>query len=214
MRGAILKYLAAHFVRSLRRRTGIPAKRALDLELAKEISTICHHMSWVDYFLDRERMLLDSLLELHVGESSNYLLAEARGLSSLGFGFIEFNARGLARRYHLEAAAVAQRTNNPSAIAFAWLGMGVLDFHEGWWDEGESLLGKSATAYRDAGDIHGWGAAALMLSFVTYFRGKLTFRGRSVGGDGARGTGCGRSAGCKLGIDEPRLSGSGSRPTK
>ena len=175
VRGAILKYLAAHFVRRLCSRAGIPAKRALDLELAKEISTICHHMSWVDYFFDRERMLLDSLLELHVGERSNYLLAEARGLSSLGFGFIEFNARGLARRYHLEAAAVAQRTNNPSAIAFAWLGMGFLDFHEGSWDEAESLLGKSATAYRDAGDIHGWGAAALMLSFVAYFRGKLTF---------------------------------------
>ena len=174
VRGAILKYLAAHFVRCLCSRAGIPAKRALDLELAKEISTICHHMSWVDYFFDRERMLLDSLLELHVGERSNYLLAEARGLSSLGFGFIEFNARGLARRYQSEAAAVAQRTNNPSAIAFAWLALGFLDFHDAWWDEGESVLGKAAAAYGEAGDIHGWGAAALMLSFVAYFRGKLT----------------------------------------
>ena len=173
VRRAILKYLGAHFVRRLRRRLGVPVKRDMDTVLAKEISTICYFMSWADYFLNRERMLLDSLLELHVGECSDYAVAEARGLSSVGFGFMMFNARSLARTYHTEASSVAQRTDNPFAIAFAWFTMGFLDFYEGSWDECESLLGRAATAYREAGDIHGWGGATVMLSFFVNFRGNL-----------------------------------------
>jgi class 3 adenylate cyclase/tetratricopeptide (TPR) repeat protein len=173
VRRAILKNLAAHLIRRLRRRAGVPIERDMDPDVAKEISAVCHHMSWVDYFFDQERMLLDSLLELHVGEHSHYALAEARGLSSLGFGFTEFNARRLARMYHAQAGAVAQQSNNPSAIAFAWLALGFLDFYDGRWEEGESVLGKAAAAYRQAGDIHGWGGATLILSFVAYFRGKL-----------------------------------------
>jgi class 3 adenylate cyclase/tetratricopeptide (TPR) repeat protein len=174
VRRAIMKYLVAHFLRRLRGCAGIPTKRDMDREIAKEISAICHHMSWMDYFFDQERMFLDSLLELHVGERSHYPLAEARGLSSLGFGFAEFNVRRLARMYHIKAGAVAQETNNPSAVAFAWLALGFLDFYDGRWDDGEVVLGKAAAAYREAGDIHGWGGATLILSFVTYFRGRLT----------------------------------------
>ena len=214
VRRAILKYLAAHFVRRLRRRAGIPIERDMDPELAKEISAVCHHMSWVDYFFDEERMVLDSLLELHVGEHSHYSLAEARGLSSLGFGFMEFNARRLARSYHTEASAVAQRTNNPSAIAFAWLALGFLDFYDGLWDEGESVLGQAAGAYREAGDIHGWGGATLMLSFVAYFRGQAHACGQSDCRARARGAGCGGPAGRQLGIAESRLSGPRARPAR
>jgi class 3 adenylate cyclase/tetratricopeptide (TPR) repeat protein len=173
VRRTILKYLAGHLVRHVRKRASKRSERDMDPALAQEISTVCHHMSWMDYFFDEERMVLDSLLELHVGERSHYSLAEARGLSSVGFGLMEFNARRLARRYHTEAIAVAQRTENPSAIAFAWFTLGFLDFYDGVWDEGESILGKAAAAYRKAGDIHGWGGATLILSFVTYFRGKL-----------------------------------------
>ncbi|MFZ2649310.1 MAG: adenylate/guanylate cyclase domain-containing protein [Burkholderiaceae bacterium] len=173
VRRAILRYLVAHLIRGLRRRLGIAAARAMDNALAKEISTICHLMAWTDYFLNRERMLLDSLLELHVGELSHYAVAEARGLSSLGFGFMTFNARGVARRYHARATLVAQRTNNPSAIGFASHASGMLSFYDGRWDECEALFEKAASGFREAGDIHGWGGPAIMRSFVVYFRGKL-----------------------------------------
>ena len=46
VRGATLEISRRPLCPRLRSRAGIPtAKRALDLELAKEISTICHHMS-------------------------------------------------------------------------------------------------------------------------------------------------------------------------
>ena len=122
-------------VRAACRRLGLPAPRDMDLAVATETSNIVHMMALADYFLDKERMLLDSLLELHVGESSDHALAEARGLSSVGFGLMTYGVRGLSRRYHQRAVAVAQRSANVSAIAFAWFALGFLDFYDGHWDE-------------------------------------------------------------------------------
>jgi len=173
VRRAILGYLGAHLLRAQRGRLGLSARRDMDLAVATETSTIVHMMSWADYFLDKERMLLDSLLELHVGECSDHALAEARGLSSVGFGLMTFGLRRMARRYHHRAVAVAQRSANASAIAFAWLAIGFLDFYDGQWDECESRMGKAVTAYREAGDLHRWGAAALMLAWVLIARGDL-----------------------------------------
>ena len=173
VRRAIVKYLGIHLFGRLRRRVGLPVARDMDHAMVKEISTICHQMSWADYFLDRERMVLDCLLELHVGERSHYAAAEARGLSSLGFAFMTFNARQIARGYHTEADPIAQRADNPLALAFAWFTMGFLNFYDGRWSECESQLTRAAAAYREAGDIHGWGGTTLMLSFVVYFRGNL-----------------------------------------
>jgi tetratricopeptide (TPR) repeat protein len=130
-------------------------------------------MSWVDYFLDKERMLLDCLLELQAGEMSHYSVAESRGLGSLGFGFMTYDLRRIARMYHTRAAPLARDTNNPSAIAFAWFSLGFLDFYDGRWDDSESNLRKGAVTYRDSGDIRRWGGAILMLSFITSRRGKL-----------------------------------------
>ncbi len=173
VRGAFVKHLASHAWRRTRNRFGRPVRRVMDVDAAVEISTICHFMAWMDYFLDKERILLDSVLELRVGETSSHALAEARGLSSLGFGFMTFGLRGLARRYHLRANAVAQHSNDRSAIAFAIFALGFLDFFEGQWDEAESRLAKAAELYRETGDIHRWGGAALMRTFVLHFRGDL-----------------------------------------
>ena len=173
VRRAIASQLATHFTRRLRRWLGVPVKRDLDIEWANEISTICHFMAWMDHFLDKERMLLDCLLELHAGEKSHYAVAEARGLSSLGFGFMTFNALRLSRSYHLKAAQIAQETLNPSAIAFVTFALGFLDFFDGLWDACVANLGKAVTTYRDAGDLHRAGGATLMRSLVVNFRGDL-----------------------------------------
>jgi tetratricopeptide (TPR) repeat protein len=173
VRRALAGQLAAHFTRRLRSWMGVPAKRELDMEWASEISTICHFMSWVDYFLDKERMLLDCLLELHAGENSNYSLAEARGLSSLGFGLMTYHVLGMSRGYHLRAMEIARKTNNPSATAFVIFALGFLDFFDGRWDDCDANLGKGAATYRDAGDLHRAGGATLMRSLVVTFRGDL-----------------------------------------
>ena len=173
VRLAVLRYLGAHLLRAMRGQLGMPARRSMDLAVATEISTIVHMMAWTDYFLDKERMLLDSLIELHAGECSEHALAEARGLSAVGFGMMTFGARGLARRYHGRAQAVAERSANLSAIAFAGMALAFVDFYDGRWDEFDARMAKAATMYRESGDLHRWGSPAMMVQWVQIARGGL-----------------------------------------
>jgi class 3 adenylate cyclase/tetratricopeptide (TPR) repeat protein len=170
---AILRYLGAHLARRARAVIGRPQPRDLDTEQAAEISTIAHLMSWMDYFLDKERMLLDSLIELHVGERSRHALAEARGLSSVGFGLMTFGIPGLSRRYHHRAMVAARLSGDASAITFAWFARGWLEFYVGRWDSSESMLERAVRGYRDSGDIHRWAGASTMLLLVVHLRGDL-----------------------------------------
>ena len=171
VRRAILAQFAAHFMRRLRAHLGWPKVRKIDHESAQEMSTICHAMSWMDYFVNKERMLLDCLLQLHVGENSTYVDGEVLGLSSIAFGFMTFDLRAMSRRYHHRASALAQQTGNPSTIAFAVHALGFLDFYDGRWDQAEANFSLSAKTYREAGDIHRCGGAKLMHSIVIDLRG-------------------------------------------
>jgi class 3 adenylate cyclase/tetratricopeptide (TPR) repeat protein len=173
VRRAILQYLGQHLLRAQRARLGYAAPRVMDPEVASEMSTILHMMAWADYFLNKERMFLDSILELHVGECSELTPAEARGLSSVAFGLMTFGVRRLARRYHHRAVKIAQRSASLSAIGHAWLALGFLDFYDGRWDDCGTRMGKAAAAYSEAGDLHRWAAAALMQSWVLIARGEL-----------------------------------------
>ena len=173
VRRAILTHLAQHVARRIGRRLGWTHGRAIDLASAEELSGICHAMSWMDYFIDKERMLLDCLMQLHIGENSQDLVAEAQGLSSLGFGFMTFNLRGLSRRYHLRAAELASRSQHPAAIAFAAHALGFLDFYDGHWDEADAHFVRAASTYRDSGDIHRAGGAILMRALVIHKRGDI-----------------------------------------
>ena len=181
-RRAILKYVSLHLWRRLRRRVGLPVSRSIDLAVATEVSTISHFMQWMDYFLDKERLLLDSLLELHVGELSSHALAEARGLSSLGFATMTFNLRKVSRRYHLRAAAVAQRAGTLTAVVHAVFTQSFLDFYDGRWDEFEARMGRAEAGYRELGDIHRWSSTALMLCWVMVPRGELA-HARALSGE-------------------------------
>lgn len=173
VRGAILRLLGRHLWRRLLARLGRPAPRTVDPASAAEVSTVAHAMAWMDYFLDKERMLLDSLVELHIGESSTHALAEARGLSSLGFGFMTFGAMGWSRRYHEAAARAAERSGDPTAVAFAAFASGWLDFYCARWDDSLERIGFAVRHWRETGDIHRWAGGMTMLLLMLQARGEL-----------------------------------------
>ena len=131
VRRAILKYLLAHFVRRLRQRAGVRVERDLDIELAKEVLRgLSSHV-------------LDGLLLRQGAHAPGQPARASRRRAQLlfgcrstraqqsGFGFGEFNALVLRARITLEPTALAQRTDNPSAVAFVRLALGFLDFHDG-----------------------------------------------------------------------------------
>jgi len=55
----------------------------MDLAVARELSTICRSLTWLDYYADEERFALDGLIELYAGERSGDVLARVSGLVTL-----------------------------------------------------------------------------------------------------------------------------------
>ena len=125
-------------------------------------------------------MLLDCLMQLHMGENSADAVAESQGLGSVAFGFMTFNARKLSRRYHNEAVALAQRTGNPAA--FAAHALCFLDFYDGRWDEADANFVQADAIYREAGDLHRAGGAVLTRSMVVDMRGGISLNASLAAG--------------------------------
>ena len=82
--------MASHF---LGRKRGDAGR--LDLAIAQEISTVCRSLAWLDFFVDEERFMLDSLIELHAAERSGNAVGRVRGVATLGIAMSLFRAHKL-----------------------------------------------------------------------------------------------------------------------
>jgi len=142
----------------------------VDLTIAQEISEVCRSLAWLDYFVDEERFLLDSLIELEVAQRSGDVLGRVRGLATLGIAFSMFGAFRLAQRRVAEASAIAQRSGNPASLAFAAFGRGFLQFFTGPLTECYDTFQDTAAAFHGIGDIRAWGSAVLQQNWITYWQ--------------------------------------------
>ena len=141
---------------------------------AQERCRIYSVMGWVDYFMDPERLVLDSLLELNLAEQSG--LAVERALASMGVGLVcdAIPVPWLARFYHSRAVALAEKTQQPIALGQAYLGLALHEHHA--LGKGKRALEhyrRSATAYWEAGHLRRW-AGVKMAESLLWFRENLT----------------------------------------
>lgn len=173
VRFSMLKFLAAHFLPRLRLGMGPATRRAMDVPTAREISTICRTLAWLDYWVDEERLGLDGLIELYAGERSGEPVGHARGLATLGVILITLRASALARRRLDAADTIARRSADPAAVAVAAFGRGWLEVVTGSLDAARTSLQQSATTYKSIGDVRGWGGPSCLLYWVFYWRGEL-----------------------------------------
>jgi class 3 adenylate cyclase/tetratricopeptide (TPR) repeat protein len=170
VRRSTVKLLAVHFLRRLLPGAGQAAQPKMDPAVAREISTICQSLAWLDYFVDEERFGLDSLIELDAGERSGDVLGRVRGLATLGLVLMMFRAFSLARRRIDEAVAIAQDSDHPAATASAVFMRGCLQWITGSLDECVHSFERSVAAYKAIGDIRGWGGPTICLCWVVYQR--------------------------------------------
>jgi class 3 adenylate cyclase/tetratricopeptide (TPR) repeat protein len=170
VRRSTLKFLAAHFLRRLVPGAARATRPTMDLTVAREISTVCHSLARMDFFVDSARFGLDSLIELYAGERSGDVLARVRGLGTLGIGLAMFRAFRLARGRVAEAAVLAQESDHPAAIVVAVFARGWLQWMAGSLDESAQSFEQSATAAEGIGDIRAWGSGIGSLWWVVYQR--------------------------------------------
>ncbi len=144
---------------------------------AEEVSTIYDRLAWIDYFRHPERCLLDGLKQLNYSERDNFPLGVVRGASVVGMVLDLIPLPSLARRYHSKSLKLAEALQHRLAIAHSYLGYGAHNLTIGLWDEGISCAAKSADAYREAGELRGWGGATQILAWLLRLKGDY---GRSV----------------------------------
>lgn len=178
VRLGMAKLLAAHFLRRLVPGNRSAPRRTLDLATAREISTICRSLAWLDYWVDEERFALDSLIELRAGEQSGDVLARVRGLGTLAIALLTFRALATARRRVDEATAIARRGDDPAATALAALSRGWLEFVTGSLDDAFSALNESIAAFDGIGDIRGWAAPCSFTCRIYYLRADFASMGQ------------------------------------
>jgi tetratricopeptide (TPR) repeat protein len=166
VRRRMVRFLAAHVLRRVVRGTGHARRHTMEVATAQEISTICRSLAWLDYWVDEERCALDSLIELYAGERSGDVLGRVRGLATLAIVLMTFRAFALARRRLAEADTVAQRGDDPAAIAMAAFARSWLAFMTGSLDAGLAAGQLSTATFHRIGDIRGWGAASFVICWI------------------------------------------------
>ncbi|MBI4636203.1 MAG: AAA family ATPase [Candidatus Rokubacteria bacterium] len=154
LRQALHRLIPRLFVR---RRAGEPAVAAAERERIYELRF------WIDYFVDRQRAVLDSLLLLNHSERSGLPAGVAEGLGGVGIICDFVPLPRLAGYYHRRAVELAEQIGEPVPLGIAYTG---LAFHE------HLCLAQFAPAldhnrramqeFRRAGELRGWGAPATM----------------------------------------------------
>jgi class 3 adenylate cyclase/tetratricopeptide (TPR) repeat protein len=160
-------------VRQLRHRLlGVPRQGPED-SAVEERERIYDVLGWIDYFMDQERVVLDSLLILNTAERARDPLRIVKGCTALGMIFDLLRCFRLAERYHRRAVALAQAVGDPGAAGWANLGIGVHEYQRGQTAAAHAHFQLAVTAYHDTGDLHAWGGAATMTAWVLRQTGQL-----------------------------------------
>ena len=153
-------------IRQVRHRLLGPPRNGRNAAAAAERERMYEVMAWIDYFMDHERVVLDSLLLLNTAEVSRDPVPIVKGCTGLGLILDLIRCFSLARHYHQRAVELAQDTAHPTAAAFAHLGSGVHEYQRGRTVAAHEHFQRAVIAYRATGDLHAWGVAATMGAWV------------------------------------------------
>jgi class 3 adenylate cyclase/tetratricopeptide (TPR) repeat protein len=142
--------------------------------VAEERSRIYGVMGRIDFFVDPERLVLDTLMGLNISERSSLSVGVVQGSGFIGLILDLVPAFWLAERYHRGAVALAEQIQHPLATGSAYYFLACHESFLGKWDIALEHLQRSAAACWEAGDFRGWGAAIQLMSLMLCYKGDLT----------------------------------------
>ncbi len=159
------------------RRLPAPESARIDLVVEEHLRSY-EVLAWIDYYLDNERLMLDSIRLLNESEKRGWPLGIVVG--SLGMGIVcDFiPAFRMAEQYHRRGVALAESTQRPFELGYAFMGLGYHQQRTGEWKDALEHWGRGAAYFRDAGDLAKWGAASWGTTWLAHRTG-LTERSRA-----------------------------------
>ena len=173
-RSGVQRAMVALFLRFLTRgfrpRAGLSEAAGID-RVIDERCRIYGLMGWMHFFIDQERSALDVLLLLDTAEGKGRATDVVKGSMGVGTAMDVMGLYGIGERYHHAALAMATHIDHPIARADAHVGMA---WHRGFAGDlsgGVEHALKSASAYREAGELRGWGASTGIAIHMGRYRG-------------------------------------------
>jgi tetratricopeptide (TPR) repeat protein len=131
-------------------------------------------MGWIDYFVDQERFVLDTLLQLNTAERTGFEDGIVRGQMAFGVILDHLPLVSVSRIYHHNGVRQAEATGHPVSRAFAYFGLGMHEHHAlGHLDVALDHYRKAAELWWASGDLRRWGAAVYSLAWVLRVTGDL-----------------------------------------
>jgi class 3 adenylate cyclase/tetratricopeptide (TPR) repeat protein len=138
------------------RRTPSPETVAVQRERAG----LADLLGWMDFFLDPERWLLDTLLIVNSGEKAGNAADRANGCGGMTIVANTFGLKRLANRYVRLTAEQASEAGDPRSAAYVKLAQAWHEAYNGRLDMAAEISGEGAEAYRLIGDQRRRGALA------------------------------------------------------
>lgn len=168
---AIVGLFLRLMLRGFKPRPGLPDDAAALDRVVDERCRIYGLMGWMHFFIDQERSALDVLLLLDTAEGRGRATDVVKGAMGVGTALDVIGLHRIASRYHEAALTLAADIDHPIARADAHIGMA---WHRGFAGDlsgGIDHALKSAVAYREAGELRGWGAATGVATHFGRYRG-------------------------------------------
>jgi class 3 adenylate cyclase/tetratricopeptide (TPR) repeat protein len=131
-------------------------------------------VGWIYALLDHERFFLNVLRLLNDSERSELPAGVAFGSGAVGYALAISGLPRLARRYILRAVDLAEQAEDPVAIGYAHLALGIHGFLRADLDATIVECSRAAAVYKEAGHLRGWGAATVVMSAAIRFKGSFS----------------------------------------
>jgi class 3 adenylate cyclase len=139
----------------------------------QEFLLLGYELSYIYSFSDLEAFFLLNVRSLNLWERLGF--SEGIALSSTPFAIIldGVPAYGIADYYHHRATTLGEQLGLPYILSLAYYGMALHKVCQGELDLAMTYGRRSAAAFREAGDLHGWGAATFVTADLLAYQGEL-----------------------------------------
>ncbi|MBN2554019.1 MAG: AAA family ATPase [Spirochaetales bacterium] len=186
VRRAIVGQLMLQLIRRLtesarsRRPAASAAASAAVQPTVKETIRIYRTVSWIDTYANIERLFWLTLRGLNLSERHGYTMGIAQSAAAAGYAFDVLGKYRLAWRYHRRALLMGAEAERPGVIGLARLTLAHHRYCIGDLDGAIAQCLGSAAAYREAGDLHGWGSAVQIIAYARIYQGEYEQAGEQA----------------------------------
>lgn len=130
-------------------------------------------MFWIDFFMNRERLLLYVISSVNNAEQAGYTIGIFRGYVGLGVIFDSLGLFSQGGIYSRKAYGMINQIQNPIDQALGYLGLAHHEECQGNWDKAIKFYQQSVDKYWQSGNMQRWGEPIMQITLLYNDKGEF-----------------------------------------